>query len=276
MRQAAIRLAADFPRKRAIVTGAASGLGLAFARRLAAAGWTLGLIDRNLAELTGVRNALAGADQTIYIYHVNVADPEGVTAAVERFATAEHGLDLMINNAGVAVGGEFLATPLADRRWIVDINLMGVIHGCRAALPHMRAVNLGCIVNIASAAAFACGPGMSAYNVTKAGVVALSESLMQESAGTGVRVTVALPGFFATNLLDGARGTSAVAAAARKLMESSSVTADEVAQIVLSAAARGRTHVVVPGEYRRLWRWKRWFPAHFLRTFPKLAARARR
>jgi NADP-dependent 3-hydroxy acid dehydrogenase YdfG len=182
----------------------------------------------------------------------------------------------MINNAGVAVGGEFLATPLVDWRWIIDINLLGVIHGCRAALPHMRAANLGCIVNIASAAAFACGPGMSAYNVTKAGVLALSESLMQESAGTGVRVTVALPGFFATNLLDGARGASAVASAARKLMESSSVTADEVAEIILSTAARGRTHIVVPREYRRLWRWKRWFPAHFLRTFPKLAGRIRR
>jgi len=275
MRQAAIRLAADFPRKRAIVTGAASGLGLAFAKRLAAAGWALGLMDRKLAELTAVKNTLASVDQTIYTYHVDVADAEAVAAAIERFALAEHGLDLLINNAGVAVGGEFLATPLADWRWIVDINLMGVLYGCRAALPHMRAANLGCIVNIASAAAFACGPGMSAYNVTKAGVVALSESLMQECAGTGVRVTVAMPGFFATNLLDGARGTSAVAEAARKLMASSSVTADEVAEIILSAAARRRTHVVVPREYRRLWRWKRWFPAHFLRTFPKLAARAK-
>ena len=94
MRQAAIRLAADFPRKRAIVTGAASGLGLAFAKRLAAAGWTLGLMDRNLAELTAVKNTLASVDQTIYTYHVDIADAEGFTAAIDRFAHAEHGLDL--------------------------------------------------------------------------------------------------------------------------------------------------------------------------------------
>jgi NADP-dependent 3-hydroxy acid dehydrogenase YdfG len=276
MRQAANRLAADFPRKRAIVTGAASGLGLAFAKRLANAGWTLGLMDRNVDELTGVKNTLASVDQTVYAYHVNVADSEGITAAIERFVLAEHGVDLLINNAGVAVGGEFLVTPLADWRWIVDINLMGVLYGCRAALPHMKSANLGCIVNIASAAAFACGPGMSAYSVAKAGVVALSESLMQEFAGTGVSVTVAMPGFFQTNLLEGSRGTSAVAAVARRLMESSSVTADDVAEIILSATARRRTHVIVPKEYVRLWRWKRWFPGHFVRTFPKLAARARR
>ncbi len=181
----------------------------------------------------------------------------------------------MVNNAGVAAGGEFLAMPLEDWRWIVDINLLGVVHGCRAALPHMQAAKLGCIINIASAAAFACGAYMSAYSVTKAGVVALSESLMQEFASAGVRVTVAMPGFFPTNLLDGSRGAPEVAATARRLMESSSVTADEVASIILDAAARGRMHVIVPKEYRRLWRWKRWFPGHFLRTFPKLAARAR-
>ena len=275
MRQAANRLAAEYPNKRAIITGAASGLGLAFAKRLAAAGWTLGLMDRNAVELASVKHTLASVDQTVYTYHVNVADAHGVSGAIERFAQVEHGLDLLINNAGVAVGGDFLTTSLDDWRWIVDINLMGVLHGCRAALPHMKSANLGCIVNIASAAGFVCGPGMSAYNVTKAGVVALSESLMQESVGTGVRVAVAMPGFFQTNLLDGARGTSAAAHIVRKLMASSSVTADDVAEIVLAAAARRQTHIIVPREYLKLWRWKRCFPSHFVRTFPKMAARRR-
>jgi short-subunit dehydrogenase len=276
LRQAAHRLGAEFPRKRAIVTGAARGLGLAFARQLAAAGWSLGLIDRNLGELTSVRNELASVDRTIYSYHVNVADPEGLASAVERFALAEHGLDLFVNNAGVAVGGEFLATPIEDWRWIIDINLLGVVYGCRAALQQMTAAKHGCIVNIASAAAFVCGPKMSAYSVTKAAVVALSESLVQEYAGTGVRITVAMPGFFPTNLLDGSRGSPETAATARRLMQSSSVTADEVAAIILDGAARRRSHVIVPAEYRRLWRWKRWFPGHFLRTFPKIASRTRR
>jgi short-subunit dehydrogenase len=276
MRQAARRLSLELPRKRAIVTGAASGLGLAFARQLAADGWTLGLMDRNVGELKTIRNALARADQSIYAYHVDVADPDGFTGAVDRFAQAEHGIDLMVNNAGVAAGGEFLAMPLEDWRWIVDINLLGVVHGCRAALPYMRAAKLGCIINIASAAAFACGAYMSAYSVTKAGVVALSESLSQEFASAGVRVTVAMPGFFPTNLLDGSRGAPQVAATARRLMDSSNVTAEDVAAVILDAAARRRMYVVVPKEYRKLWRWKRWLPEHFLRTFPKLAARVRR
>ncbi|HZF16940.1 MAG TPA: SDR family NAD(P)-dependent oxidoreductase [Steroidobacteraceae bacterium] len=275
MRQAARRLSADFPRKRAVVTGAASGLGLAFAKQLAADGWTLGLMDRNIGELKAVRNSLAQADQSIYSYHVDIADAEGFGGAVERFAEAEHGIDLMVNNAGVAAGGEFLATPLEDWRWIVDINLLGVVHGCRAALPYMRTAQSGCIINIASAAAFACGAHTSAYSVTKAGVVALSECLMQEFAGEGLRVTVAMPGFFPTKLLDGSRGAPAVAATARRLMEASSVNADEVASIILDAAGRRRVHVIVPGEYRKLWRWKRWFPGHFVRNFPKFAARVR-
>jgi NADP-dependent 3-hydroxy acid dehydrogenase YdfG len=276
MRQAAERLAVEFPRKRAIVTGAASGLGFAFAKQLSHAGWTLGLMDRNAGELASARNSLAQADQTLYTSHVDVADAQGFGAAVTRFAQAEHGIDLFINNAGVAAGGDFLATPLEDWRWIVDINLLGVVHGCRAALEHMRPANAGCIVNIASAAAFACGAGMSAYSVTKAGVVALSESLMQEYAGSGVRFTVAMPGFFPTNLLTGSRGSAEVAAIARRLMQTSRVDADAVAAGILDAAARHRTHVVVPKEYRKLWRWKRWLPAHFVRRFPKIAARARR
>jgi len=276
MRQAAERLAVEFPGKRAIVTGAASGLGFAFAKQLSQAGWTLGLMDRNAGELAGARNALARADQTLYTYHVDVADAEGFGAAVTRFAQAEHGIELFINNAGVAAGGDFLATPLADWRWIVDINLLGVVHGCRAALQHMQPANAGCIVNIASAAAFACGAGMSAYSVTKAGVVALSESLMQEFAGTGIRLTVAMPGFFATNLLTGSRGSAEVAAIARRLMQASSVGADAVAATILHAAADRRTHIVVPKEYRKLWRWKRWLPGHFVRSFPKFAARVRR
>ena len=94
---------------------------------------------------------------------------------------------------------------------------------------------------------------MSAYNVTKAGVVALSESLMQECAGTGVRVTVAMPGFFPTNLLDGSRAARRRwRGGAQRLMASSSVTADEVASIILERRGAGRTHVVVPKEYRRL------------------------
>ncbi len=276
MRQAAERLAVQFPRKRAIVTGAASGLGFAFAQQLSQAGWTLGLMDRSAAELASGRNSLARADQTLYTYHVDVADAEGFSAAVARFAQAEHGIDLFINNAGVAAGGDFLATPLEDWRWIVNINLLGVVHGCRAALQYMQPANAGCIVNIASAAAFACGAGMSAYSVTKAGVVALSESLMQEFAGTGVRFTVAMPGFFPTNLLTGARGSAEVAASARRLMQASSVDADAVAAAILGAAVDRRTHIIVPKEYRRLWRWKRWLPAHFVRSFPKIAARARR
>ncbi len=274
MRQAADRLAERFPGKRAVITGAASGLGLAITRKLSAGGWTLGLIDRKAEQLAGVRYSLNSIDNTLHTYHVDIADADAMTSAIGRFVQAERGLDIMINNAGVAAGGEFLATPLADWRWIVDINLMGVVHGCRAALPPMIEAQLGQIINIASAAGFACSPSMSAYNVTKAGVIALSETLMAEFAADGIRVSVVMPGFFPTNLLEESRATGEAAAIARKLMARSKTNADEVAEAILAAAARGATHIVVPREYRILWRWKRWAPRHFMRSFAKMHRRA--
>jgi NADP-dependent 3-hydroxy acid dehydrogenase YdfG len=273
MRQAADRLAQRLAGKRAIVTGAASGLGLAFTRRLSAGGWTLGLMDRNAAELASVRHSLNSIDNTVHTYHVDIADADAMTSAIGRFAQTERGLDLMINNAGVAAGGDFLATPLSDWRWIIDINLLGIVHGCRAALPHMLGARLGQIINIASAAGFACSPSMSAYNVTKAGVIALSETLMAEFAGDGIRVSVAMPGFFPTNLLKDSRTTADAAALARRLMARSTTSADEVAEAILLAAARGETHIVLPREYRMLWRYKRWAPRRFVRMFAKLRRR---
>ena len=270
MRQAADRLARRLPRKRAMITGAASGLGLAFSKRLSAGGWTLGLMDRNAEHLARVKHSLNSIDNTVHTYHVDVADADAMANAIARFAQTERGLDLMINNAGVAAAGDFLDTPLADWRWIVDINLLGVVHGCRAALPHMTEAHLGQIINIASAAGFACAPSMSAYNVTKAGVIALSETLMAELAGSGIQVSVVMPGFFQTNLLDGSRSTPAAAAVARDLMAGSKTNADQIAETVLAAAARGETHIVLPRMYRMLWRWKRWAPRRFVRMYARM------
>lgn len=184
---------------------------------------------------------------------------------MDDYAARAGGLELMVNNAGVAAAGMVDVAPIEDWRWVVEINLIGVAIGCRAAIPHLKRGGAGHVLNVASAASFACAATLGAYNASKAGVVAITETLVQEFVGTKLGATVAMPGFFRTNLLEGARVAGNAGAIARKLMERSTVGADEVAAQILDACARGRVHVVLPAPYRFLWRFKRLAPARFLR-----------
>ena len=99
---------------------------------------------------------------------------------MNSFAATHDGLDVMINNAGVAGAGTLMEVSLEDWRWIIDINFMGVVHGARAAIPHLQRNGTGLLINVASAAAFASAPGMISYNATKAAVLSLSETLSGE------------------------------------------------------------------------------------------------
>ncbi|MCZ8131168.1 MAG: SDR family NAD(P)-dependent oxidoreductase [Steroidobacteraceae bacterium] len=175
------QLAAALPGRRAFLTGAASGLGLALANELARAGWTLGLLDRDAVRLAGVAATLraAGAPD-VHAFPGDVTDEAAFTAVVAEFAMRTGGLDLMVNDAGVAVAGRFESTPLADWRWALDVNVLGVVVGCRAAVPILRRQGTGLILNVASAAGFASGPQMSAYNASKAAVISITETLVQE------------------------------------------------------------------------------------------------
>lgn len=172
-----------FPKKRAVITGGASGLGLAAAAR----------------DLSG--RGSPHCETAI----VDTTDEAAVKNAVDAFAGRFGGLDFAVNSAGVAVAGELLETPASDWQWILGINVMGVVHSCRAEARHMIASQGGLIVNVASAASFACLGQTGAYSASKAAVVALSEALFQELAEHRVQVSVAMPGFFRTRLMETAR-----------------------------------------------------------------------
>src|SRR5207237_10870369 len=111
------------------------------------------------------------------------------------------------HSAGNGAAGDVAGDDIASWRRALDVSLCGVIHGCHYFVPRMRARGRGHVLNVASAAAIAAVPGMGAYNVTKAGVVALSETLAAEAARDGVGVTVVLPGFFPTNIVSDGVGT---------------------------------------------------------------------
>ena len=264
------QLGQRFPARRVFITGAASGLGRALTESFNAAGWHLGLADISGDRLGQLCQSLQGGPDAVRAYTGDVASADFVAAAVDDFAAAHGGLDIIINNAGVAVAGAVEATPPADWRWIVDINLLGVVWGCRAAVPIMRTQEYGVILNIASSAGFAALPQMAAYNVTKSGVIALSETLAGELSGSGVQVSVAMPGFFGTSLLDGMRAPEAESDMARSLMQDSAHDASAAAQALLDAVHRGTLYVVWPRQYRVLWRLKRFLPMSFLKLARKL------
>jgi NAD(P)-dependent dehydrogenase (short-subunit alcohol dehydrogenase family) len=250
----------------AIVTGTASGLGRAIAVRLARDGWHLALADVN-GE--GNRETLAlveSAGGTGRIEQLDVADAEGWQSMIARLRADWPRLDLLVNNAGVASSGHVGEHTLEDWHWMVEINLFGVIHGCHFALPWLKAnPNGGHIVNVASVAAVMCAPSMAAYNVTKAGVVALSETLHGELLTSSVRVTVVCPGFVETNLLEKARYRSqAMREYSARAMKSSPLSAARLANDVVRAMRKKRLYVFLPAMARRQWWFKRLVPQFYL------------
>jgi len=164
-----------------------------------------------------------------FIQRCDVRDYSQLTAFAQACESKFGGIDIIVNNAGVASGGFFSELSLEDWDWQIAINLMGVVKGCKAFLPLLEK-SKGKIINIASMAALMQGPAMSNYNVAKAGVVALSESLLIELAHQEVGVHVVCPSFFQTNLLDSFRGpTPAMKAQVGKLLESSPISAADIA-----------------------------------------------
>jgi short-subunit dehydrogenase len=268
------RLNARFPRKRAFITGASSGLGLELARALAKSEWTLGLFDHDLERLTSVEGEITAMGVNVLAYPGDVTRADELTVAVNSFAGTYDGIDIMINNAGVAVSGALMQVPLEDWHWILDINVMGVVHGCRAALPHLQRNGTGAIVNVASAAAFVCAPQMSPYNASKAAVVAITETLAAELKNTGTQLSVVMPTFFHSNLLESLRGPEATRATAVKLMKQSGLSASQVAIELLGQVGAGKLHIVIPGSAGWLWRLKRWMPSAFVNLIAKRAEKS--
>lgn len=256
---------------RAVITGAGGGLGRAIALELANHGGSVVVSDidaegaEETAELLRARGAKAE------VVPCDVADRDAMFGLVDETVGRLGGIDLIANNAGVAVGGPFDETSMEDWKWIVDINLWGVIYGCQAAIPKMKEQGRGYVLNVASAAGLLCPPAMSAYNVTKAGVVALSESLFAEYKSQGIRVSVLCPTFFKTNIADSGRGptTEKEPDRLRTWMERSKVQAPDVAKAAVESVRDGDLYVQPMRDGRMGWRMKRAHPQRFYETLAR-------
>jgi NAD(P)-dependent dehydrogenase (short-subunit alcohol dehydrogenase family) len=249
------------PSPRCVITGAASGFGRALALVLAARQARLVLADVDVAgcEETArlAREAGAREAKAVRCDVTRIDDVQALSAA------SEGELDLLINNAGVASAGQIGELPLDDWRWTLEVDLFGVIHGCHVFVPRLREQGHGHILNVASAAGLLFLPNMAAYNVAKAGVIALSETLRGELAGTRVGVTVACPTFFRTQLIDRGRFAEPALRRLGTRWMARGQQAEEVARAALQAVDRQALYTLPMADGRWLWRLKRLAPGPF-------------
>jgi short-subunit dehydrogenase len=192
----------------AAVTGAASGIGRALALELAARGCDLALADRDEAGLQTVAAEIGRAhSQKITVHRVDVSEPKQIADFAQAAVSAHPGLNIVVNNAGVALLGQFSEIDQAQMDWLMNINFWGVVHSTRAFLPHLSRQREAHIVNLSSIFGIIAPPGQTAYAAAKFAVRGFSESLRHElqMAASPVRLSVVHPGGVATNIARNSR-----------------------------------------------------------------------
>ena len=261
--------------KRIFVTGGASGFGRALAERWARAGYKVLIGDIHEARLAETKKVLEAYGVQAHAMRCDVTKEEDLAAARGWLEENWGGVDIVVNNAGVAAGGRIEEISLDDWRWIIDINLLGVVRGCRAFTPLFKKQGHGQFVNVASLAGLVHAPMMSAYNATKAAVVAISETLAAELGDDHIDVSVVCPSFFRTNLTETMRtGSPEVAKATDRLVNHAKESADEIAERTFRGVQRKEFHVLPHAEGRAAWTLKRAMPfALFVKIVKKSAQR---
>ncbi|MDZ7915198.1 MAG: SDR family NAD(P)-dependent oxidoreductase [Rhodococcus sp. (in: high G+C Gram-positive bacteria)] len=252
---------------RAVVTGAGSGIGRAFALELARRGGEVMCADISLPRAQETVELIDALGGTGYAVECDVSIRENVEELALRAGVEFDGpTTVLINNAGVGIGGKPVGDiGFDDWNWALGINLWGVIHGCEAFTPGLRAAGEGGIINVASAAGFAAAPLMGPYNVGKAGVMSLSETMAAELSGTGVRVSVLCPTFVKTNVAVDGRITASSSRLAEMAMRWTGRSPDKIAKRTLDAFDKGRLYVVPQFDAKAVWRFKRLLPAIYVR-----------
>lgn len=256
-----------FPEKRVVITGAGSGLGRAIALEFARLGWNVCISDINgdRAEETGTLVAANGGNPLMI--GCDVTQPEQLKTLAEALIKRWGGVDVVINNAGVAAAGYMEKIKLETWDWIINLNLKSVIFGCRTFIPILEKQGAGHIVNVASNAGIACLPEMSCYNVTKAGVISLSETLRSELSVRNIGVSVIAPTFFKTNLMDQFTSPDPrQRELADAFFNKSTTTSEDVARHTVKAVKRNKLYVITQWDGKIAWFCKRMTPNTYFRV----------
>jgi NAD(P)-dependent dehydrogenase (short-subunit alcohol dehydrogenase family) len=239
----------------ALVTGAGSGIGEALANALAARGARVVVTDRRGEEAARVAAGIRAASGEAEHETLDVRDAAAFGSVVERVFATHGRLDYLFNNAGIGVAGEVKDFSLQDWRDVLDVNVLGVIHGVHAAYPRMVQQGFGHIVNTASMAGLMSTPLVVAYSTSKHAVVGLSRSLRAEAAHYGVRVSVLCPGVVRTAIVDGGAFGRLLKRPSPELLETSlrrlhAMAPEVFAPQVLDQVARNRSRIIVPTWWR--------------------------
>jgi len=256
-----------FPQKRVLITGAGSGLGRALALEFAEMHWNIAIAEINQERGQESARLVNKAGGTGLYIHCDVTRPGDFVKALAMLQQTWGGIDILVNNAGVTAGGHMEKIPLEDWERIITINMKSLIYGCRAVIPEFKKRKSGYIVNVASSAGLICIPECISYNMTKAAVIAMSETLKAELSPDNIGVSVVCPTFFKTNLMDQFTSTDErQRKLAQRFFDKAGTSAQTVARHVLKSVAGGRFYIIAQMDGKFMWYMKRQFPEIFLKA----------
>ncbi|MGB6137555.1 MAG: SDR family oxidoreductase [Shewanella sp.] len=250
-----------------VITGAASGLGKALAFKWAAMNAEVCVTDINQQAGEQVCEQIIAQGGKAFFIACDITDPTSIKALTHGLQSRWPQIDLLINNAGVASADKMAVEPISQWRWVMEINLFGIVNMCQQFVPIFQQQGVGSIVNVASQAGLTPIPFMASYNASKAAVVSLSETLRLELADDNINVSVLCPGFFKTNLGSSLRTQlPAMEKLLGKLFEKSPIDATQVANIAYQGEANKQFLLLTHQQGKRLYQLKRLLPLRWYFT----------
>jgi short-subunit dehydrogenase len=270
------------------VTGAASGIGRALAIELAARGADLALADRDEAGLQSVAAEIAkgsaqtGSTRKVSLHRVDIGDNEAVTAFAREAIAAHPTLNIVINNAGVALLGQFHEIDQAQMEWLFNINFWGAVHATRAFLPHLASQPASHIVNLSSIFGIVAPPGQTAYSAAKFAVRGFSEALRHElqMAKSPIRLSVVHPGGIKTNIVRNSRAGTGVTDNERRVQSIerfdaiAQTSAKDAALRIIKGIEKNEPRILIGGDARFMDILQRFRPATYWNVMAKRIEKA--
>ncbi|MEP1741135.1 MAG: SDR family NAD(P)-dependent oxidoreductase [Kangiellaceae bacterium] len=259
-----------FKQKRVIITGGASGLGKALVEAFARLKWRIAVVDINLEGAEAVAKQANNEGAEAIALYCDVSKDDDFIKIAKQLNEQWDGVDIIVNNAGVATTGMMVDCTPAQWDRAINLNLNSVFRGCHYWLSLLPENGPGHIVNTASFAGIAQAPTMMSYNVSKTGVISLSETLCAELGYRNIGVSVLCPAFFKTNLLDSMTpAEQGVKPIVQKWMEQSKISAEDVARDAINGIEKNQLMVISHDYARKAYRIKRFFPNYYLKQLIK-------